>query len=193
MSGTITVDAVDYAAYDIRKTYANFNSKDEYARSVEKANPGLTITEISTSGMEDLYTPLQIKYNVTLNGVATIIDNDIYLTPMLFEAMTENPFAVSERIYPVSYSRKVEKKVRLRLALKEGMTPEIVPALASGKTRNSSVTYNYAVTKENDFIEVNYDFSINSLTIIQEQYKEMREVYNQIVKKHSEPLIIRAL
>jgi hypothetical protein len=193
MSGTITVDAVDYAAYDIRKAYANFNSKDEYARSVEKANPGLTITEISTSGIEDLYAPLQIQYKVILDGVATQIDNDIYLTPMLFEAITENPFAVTERIYPVSFSRKVDRKVNLKLALKEGMTPEIAPASSSGKTRNSSVTYNYDVTEESDSIEVNYSFSINSLTITQDQYKEMREVYNQIVKKHSEPLIIKAL
>ncbi|MRS05927.1 hypothetical protein EG832_22310, partial [bacterium] len=53
LSGTLTIDAVDYAAYDLRKAFAEFNNKDEFARSVEKANPGLTIKEITVAGMED--------------------------------------------------------------------------------------------------------------------------------------------
>jgi len=193
LSGIITVDAVDYAAYDIRKAYAKFNSKEEYSRSFEKANPGLTIEEMSATGMEDLYAPLQILYRVKLDGLTSLIDNEIYLKPMLYEAVTENPFTVAERLYPVSYSRKVESKVNLRLALKEGMKAEVVPFSSAGKTRNGSIAYSYAVNAASDSIEVNYRFSINSLTVPQDQYKELREIYNMIVKKHSEPIIIKTL
>lgn len=193
LSGTITVDAVDYAAYEIRKAYATFNSKEEYTRSVEKANPGLTIEEMSATGLEDLYAPLQIIYNVKLDGLTTHIDNEIYLKPMLYEAVTENPFIAAERLYPVSYSRKINHQVNLRLALSEGMTAEVVPLPAAGKTRNGSISYNYEVKTGSDSIEVNYRFSTNSLTIPQDQYKELREIYNRIVGKHSEPIIINAL
>jgi hypothetical protein len=193
LSGTITVDAVDYAAYDIRKAFAKFNSKEEYSRSVEKANPGLTITEISPTGIEDLYAPLQILYKVKLDGLTSLIDNEIYLRPMLYEALTENPFIVADRLYPVSYSRKVERQVNLRLALKEDMSAEVVPVSSAGKTRNGSIAYNYEVKTESDLIEVNYRFSINSLTITQDQYKDLRDIYNMIVRKHSEPIIIKTL
>ena len=192
LSGTITVDAVDYAAYEIRKAYANFNSKEEYTRSVEKANPGLTIEEMSATGLEDLYAPLQIIYNVKLDGLTTHIDNEIYLKPMLYEAVTENPFIAAEKTDPVSYSRKINHQVNLRLALSEGMTAEVVPLPAAGKTRNGSISYNYEVKTGSDSIEVNYRFSTNSLTIPQDQYKELREIYNRIVGKHSEPIIINA-
>jgi len=193
LSGTITTDAVDYAAYDIRKSFSEFNSKEEYARNVEKSYPGLTITEISVSGLEDIYAPLQIVYKVRLEGLATQIDNEVYLTPMLYEALVENPFPNPERVYPVSYSRMVERQVVLNLSLKDGMTPAVIPGSSAGKTKTSSLVYNFNVTKESNKIEVTYKFSINSLTFTQDKYRELREVYNQIVKKHSEPLIIKAL
>jgi hypothetical protein len=193
LSGTIAVDALDYAAYDIRKAYSTFNSKEEYSRSVEKANPGLTIEDMSATGMEDLYAPLKILYKVKLDGLTSLIDNEIYLKPMLFESVSENPFIATERSYPVSYSRKVEYKVNLRLALSEGMKAEVVPLPSAGKTRNGSIAYNYEVKTGSDSIEVNYKYSINSLTIPQDQYKELREIYNRIVRKHSEPIIIKTL
>jgi hypothetical protein len=193
LAGTVTIDAADYAAYDIRKAIAKFNNIDEYARSVEKANPGLTIEDISATGIEDLYVPLQIVYKVKIDGLVTMIDNEIYIKPMLYEAMNENPFTVAERLYPVSYSRKVENQVNFKLALKEGMTAEVIPVSSSGKTRDGSIVYNYEVEAGNRQIEANYVFSINNLVITQDQYKNLRELYSRIVRKHSEPVIIKTL
>lgn len=193
LSGTITVDALDYAAYDLRKAFSEFNSTDEYARSVEKANPGITITEISVTGLEDLYAPLQILYKVRIGGFTTLVDNEIYLKPLLYEAITENPFVIEERRFPISYSRKVKHEVNLRLALKEGMTPEVLPASSAGRMKNGSVDYDYEVKAGSDYIEMHFRLNINSLTISQDQYRELREIYNRIVRKHSEPVIIKTL
>jgi hypothetical protein len=192
LSGTITIDAVDYAAYDLRKSISKFNSKEEYARHIEKTYPGITISQISLSGLEDIYAPLQIVYKARLEGLTTQIDDEIYLTPMLLEAQAENPFANPERVYPVSYSRKVERQVILKLSLKDGMTPVVIPGSSAGKTKSSSLMYNFVAARNGNTIEVTYRFGINSLTFTQDQYRELREVYNQIVKKHSEPLIIKA-
>jgi len=193
LSGTITVDALDYAAYDLRKAFAGFNNKEEYSKSIEKANPGITITEISVTGLEDLYAPLQIVYKAELDGATALTDNEIYLKPMLYEAITENPFVVTERRYPISYSRKIKHQVNLRLTLKEGMTPEVLPAASAGKMKNGAVDYNYEVKAGSDLVEMHFGLNINSLTITQDKYGELREIYNTIVRKHSEPIIIKTL
>ena len=73
------------------------------------------------------------------------------------------------------------------------MTPEVLPASSAGRMKNGSVDYDYGVKAGSDYIEMHFRLNINSLTISQDQYRELREIYNRIVRKHSEPVIIKTL
>ncbi|MCU0377411.1 MAG: DUF3857 domain-containing protein [Bacteroidales bacterium] len=190
LSGKITIDAKDYAAYDIRKSLSHFNSKEEYARHLEKEKPGMTISAISMEGVEDLYAPLKMELTVRIDDAAFQINDEVYLTPLLFEALKENPFPGTERKYPVSYPRKKQHSIKVRITPGEGQLINTIPKSKNGRTKNSSIVFSYNTNKTEDAVEIDYRFSINSLMVFQEQYNEMREVYNQIVVIHSEPIII---
>jgi hypothetical protein len=191
LTGTITMDLLEYAGYDFRKEYAKYNNKEEYARFLEKENPGLTITEITVNNIDDLYSPVRVVYSVKLEGITIQIDNEVYINPMLFDALKENPFKSLDREYPVSFSRKVDNQVIFRLRLANSSSVVTLPVSSAGKMRNNSVGYTYQVKKEDNSVEVKYSFSIENMEIIQTNYREMRDIYNQIVKKHSEPVIIK--
>jgi hypothetical protein len=193
LKGVIILDAREYAAYDFRKEYARYNDKDEYLRSLEKKHPGLTITEATINNVEDLYSSVNAIYSVRIDGAATRIDDEVYINPMIFESLAENPFKHNERMYPVSYSRKTENKVVFNLILDEKHTLGSLPPVAAGKTRNNSLSYSYKTNVSDDQVQVVYNFNINEFTVLQNQYTELREVYNQIVRKHQEPLIIKII
>lgn len=193
LKGVIIIDAREYAAWDFRKEYARYNDKDEYLRSLEKEHPGLTITEATVNNAEDLYSPVNAIYSVRIDGAATRIDDEVYINPMIFGSLNENPFKLNERVYPVSYSRKTENQVLLNLYLNENQSPGTIPQDASGKTRNNSLSYSYRTKVSSDQVQIVFNFNINELTVLQQQYAELREVYNQIVRKHQEPLIIKII
>jgi hypothetical protein len=193
LSGTITIEAIDYAAFDFRKNYFRYNDQDEYLRSLEKNNPGLTITGASISNMEDLYVPVKAEYKVRIDGAASRIDNEVFINPMIFDALRENPFKDNKRVYPVNFPRRTDNKVILNLALNEKQTLITAPGSSSGKTRSNSLSYSYETSNTGSNIRVEYNFRINEMTILQQQYNELREFYNQVVRKHQEPLIIKVI
>lgn len=191
MNAKIKMVFTDYAAYDFRDHYATFNSPDEYAREAEKMNPGLIINDIKIEDVKDLYKPVTVTIDATIEGMAAQADNELYITPMLFEQVKESPFKAATRTYPISFSRLEDTKVSVVISLPENMSVSILPKTSSSKTRNNAVAFTYSVTPEEKKVRAEYRFNINSLTITPDQYKDVWNVYNNIVTKHAEPVILK--
>lgn len=191
LSGTITKTYTDYAAWDFRDYYSSFNSKDEYARQAEKNLPGLTINDITVTDIEDIYKPVTVTMDVTIEGMATQVDNEIYIMPVMFDQVKESPFNAAERVYPINYSRLKDSKVNVKIKIPENMTSGLLPQPINAKIKNNLICFNYSVNSTNNIVEVKSQFNINALTITQDQYKEVRNVYNNMVSKHAEPIILK--
>lgn len=191
LAGKIKMALSGYAAFDFRKHFATFNNKEEYARNAEKTNPGLIIKEISIENAEDLYKPVNVLLDATIEGVVNQVDKEIFITPMLFEQVKENPFNAATRLYPINYSRLTETKVEVELTIPVNIKAEILPQQVSSNTSKNSIAFTYAVTAEEGKIKAKYSFNINSLSISQDQYKEVRSLYNNLVSKHAEPVILK--
>jgi hypothetical protein len=190
LTGKIIMTYTDYAAYDFRDNYSSYNTKDEYARAMEKENPGLTINEITIDNIDDLYKPVVVTIDAVIEGIVTQVDKELYITPMLFEQVKENPFNATERIYPISYSRLEDTKVNVTINLPDNVTAGVLPKPISSKLRNNAIAFTYNVTGEGKQVKADYAFYINSLTINQDMYKDVRNVYNNLVSKHAEPIIL---
>jgi len=191
LTGTIKTILSGYAAYDFRSSYANYNSSDEFARDAEKNNPGLVISDITIEDVEDIYKPVTITFQATIEGMVSRIDNELYITPLLFEQVKENPFNTAERIYPISYSRLEDTKVNVRIKLPDNFKAGVLPLALTKKMRNNAVSFSYSVSSVENLIETDYSFNTNSLSISQDQYKEIRGLYTNIVSKQAEPLILK--
>ncbi len=192
LTGTYTEVFTDYAAADFRKYYASFNSKDEYARTIEKDYPGVIINDINITDIEDIYKPVVVTCDVTIEGMTTQSDDEIYINPMLLDQVKESPFNAAERVYPINYSRLKETAVNVRIKIPENYSVNILPKLMTSKTRNSTLFFSYKAASADNVVEISSDFKINALTITQDQYKDVRNVYNNMVSKHAEPIILKA-
>jgi hypothetical protein len=191
LTGKIIMTYTDYAAYDFRDNYSSYNTKDEYARAMEKANPGLTIKDITIDNTDDLYKPVVVTIDASIEGLVTQVDKELYITPMLFEQVKESPFNATERKYPISYSRLEDTKVNVTINLPDNVTAGVLPKPISSKLRNNAMAFTFNATAEGKQVKADYAFYINSLTINQDMYKDVRNVYNNLVSKHAEPIILK--
>jgi hypothetical protein len=191
LTGKIIMTYTDYAAYDFRDSYSSYNSKDEYARHLEKANPGLVINDITIENIEDLYKPVIVTIDANIEGLVTQADKELYVTPMLLEQVKESPFNAVDRVYPICFSRQEETKVNVVITLPDNITVGVLPKPMSSKLRNNAIAFTYNATSEGKQVKVDYAFNINSMTITQDMYKDVRNVYNNLVSKHAEPVILK--
>ena len=191
LTGKMEMTLSDYAAYDFREMFSKYNSKEELAKAFEKMNPGLTVNEITVENAQDLYKPVIVTLDASIEGLVTQVDNELYITPMLFEQVKNNPFNAPERVYPISYSRFEDTRVNVNITLPDNITPGVLPKPMSSKVRNNAVAFTYNVTAEGQLIKADYVFDINALTITQDLYKDVRSVYTNLVSKHAEPVILK--
>jgi hypothetical protein len=91
----------DYGALAQRNHYKTFNSQDEYLKSIESKNIGLSIDNYKISNLDSLEKTLTENFTISLKNRVTKANNQLFINPVLFDKNTENPLKAEQRVYPV--------------------------------------------------------------------------------------------
>jgi len=191
LNGNISYKMSEYAAYDFRKNLEDYTSFDEYIEYKESSNAGMMINDYEIENKDDIYLPVVTKYDVTLQNSTDVIGDNIYINPMLFQKMDDNPFKVDDRKYPVDYTYPHESTYILNLSIPEGYTVDKIPESAKVSLPNSKGGFLYSVSNTGNKIQITYKFNINDPIILSTEYKQLKEFYDHIIKKHSEMIILK--
>jgi hypothetical protein len=94
---------------DIRVTIDNYNdmttSKDQKRLNYENYFGIDHVSDVKTKNLNDFLRPLIEEFN--FSGKAKLVEkigNKLYVSPMLFLKLKENPFKVETRIYPIDFT-----------------------------------------------------------------------------------------
>jgi hypothetical protein len=191
MNGTMSRSSADYAAYNFRKNYHAFNSQDEYVEDFASDNPGLRINSSSIEMIDSLYMPVLEKYEITVTDKAVAAGNEIYLQPLLFDQMNENPFTAETRTYPIDFAYNSDKSVISTFKLPAGYEVSSLPAPALFKLPKNGGVFRYEAVKTDSEIKVISRLAITKSFFMPDEYAALREFYNQVIKKQSETIILK--
>jgi hypothetical protein len=191
IQGKLFVKNVDYAAINFRKKYHTFNSVEEYLDDFKKDKQGLLISESNIKNIDSIYLPVIEDYSVTIGSQVNGMANEIYFSPMFYHQLLENPFRMDERKYPVDFGYNIEKSITTHIEIPDNFEISELPASVNIKLENNAASLNYIVSHSANAISVKSVFSINKSLFLPEEYGELKEFYNQVIKKHSEPIILK--
>ena len=193
LTGQITKSSYDYAALDFRKKYEKFNSKEEYLKNFEAENKGLSVIDCEITNLDSIYLPLMETYKVKIKNMVTSSGNQVYINPFLFEQITSNPFKTAERKYPVDFISPSEIIYLFKLTLPEGAQVIELPKPISMKLPDGSAVFMYQFTKNDNVVQLTYRFRINKAIFPENEYANLRALFSEMVKKHSEQISIKTL
>jgi hypothetical protein len=191
LKGTAEYSRTDYGALNFRNQYHEFSSEQEFLEDRENDYPGLAITDFILENLDSLDLPIRDKYEIEIKNAVTNIDDKVYLNPMLVHQLTENPFKIENRQYPVDYAYLQDYIISINYTLPEGYEVVELPKQAMLKLPENAASFMYNVTKMNNSIYVTYRFNINKITFLPLEYLNLKEFYNQIIKKHAEPIVLK--
>lgn len=191
LTGTITGKYEGYAGIYIRNILDAEKTSDDYTRKLQENIKGLTITKYSVSDRENKYKPLVDTLNVEISDHTDLIGEKILFSPLLFEKIERNRYTLEERKYPVNYNYPISESYTFEYRLPSGYQVESLPAPAEHKLADNSIIVSYKVSSNGDRIQVEYKREINKILFLPEEYKRLKDLYDQIVKTHSEPVILK--
>jgi hypothetical protein len=190
LNGKITVTNYDYAAYNYRKDYDKYNSEDEYLSALENRFPGLEIHHYSRSGADSIYLPVQEIMDVTIKNRVSASGDSYFINPLMLEQVTVNPFRIEYRNYPVDFIYPAELVFSLRLTLPDGYQVKETPKPVALRLKDNSLSALYQVTMLGQTVQVTYKFMRNKTIFSNEEYPDMRSFFSELVKKHTEPIVL---
>jgi hypothetical protein len=193
LQGEVITTRSEYAAFNFRKKYEKFNSKEEYLKNLESERKGLSIQDYTITNLDSIYLPLKESYDVKIKNAVTTAGNQIYINPMLYEQITSNPFKSEDRKYPVDFISPKELTYVLRLEIPKGAEVVELPKELSLKLPDGSAFLQYQVLSADKYISLAYKFVIRKTIFNEAEYSDLRALFSEIVRKHSEQIILKRI
>jgi hypothetical protein len=191
LEGVVTNSYADYAAFNFRKKYTAFNSQQEYIDDLLKSKPGIQLKTYNLTGFDSLLLPVKEEFQLVAENQLQEIGDEIYLFPLLFEQEKENPFKTENRKYPVDFGVLQERNIIMKYSIPEGFTVVKLPSSQVKKTADNGINFVYSATLMNNTIQITYRLMVNKIMFLPDEYPNLREIYNLIIKAQAEPVILK--
>ena len=163
----------DYKVEDRLENFTDFKVSDH---KIENENIlGKEITE---------------KFDFEINSAAEAIGDKIYLKPMLFEALLENPFKQNERSYPVYFDYPELYTYSINIMLPEGYEIVSLPESSLVKLGDDAGEFKFLINGNGNVIRVSSIISLKRSFYLAEEYDFLKKFYANIIKKHSEAIVL---
>jgi len=191
ISGKMKCSKSGYTALNFRRALAKAESEEKFIQKMEEDNEGLTVESHNIENADNIYKGVKEEYDVTIEDKLEMTDDLIYINPMLYEAVTENPFKLEKREYPVDFAIPIEDTYVFTLNIPEGYTVESIPEKAVVTLPEKACLYTYTIVETNGKITVTSRMKINKIIYSETEYEYLKEFYNLMIQKHAEQIVLK--
>lgn len=189
ISGTMSSTLKNLAALQFRNEY-NTLSEDAIISKLESKNGDMEIDKIRINNKKNIDKPLVKLVKFNLENQADIIGDKMYIAPLLFLTVHENPFKLEERLYPIDYGSPWKNNVNVVLQIPEGYSVESQPGDISLALPENIGTYTMRIKVVGNRLQISSTTSINKPLIAALYYSSIKEFYKQAIDNQLEKIVL---
>jgi len=132
--------------------------------------------------------PLIASFTIRVPGYASSGSRMVF-APMIFAGHSRNPFAHSERSYPIYFEYPFVRSDDITISLPAGGALEGTPAPKN--FGNSMADYSYACTTENGNVHLDRQFRLNGVFVDKKYYSAVRNYFGRIQDSDNENAVLQ--
>lgn len=191
VGGEVKLLMSDYAAFQIREEQVSEEGDDEkYVNKVLKKDLW-DVKLLEKQHIENIEKPVLEKYELNSRQNAIVANDRIYLNPHLFLRVEQNPFKMQERVYPVDFDMLEDKTVLTKIKVPEGFVVEELPESAALVLQGNALKFISSVSHSGNQIIVMSKLQVNKTLFQPFEYLELKEMYDRIIAKQSESVVLK--
>ncbi|NUY82593.1 DUF3857 domain-containing protein [Flavobacterium sp. MAH-1] len=180
----------EHHALRYRDSYADLG-KELCADKTEKRFSGLEISDYDVLNRDNLAKPVTESYTFHHSGLADLIGDKIYFSPMLFLSLAKSPFTQDKREYPVDFVFPYQDKYVISIKIPDGYEVESVPKEAKLGMQDNLGTFFYSIAPQQKTLQLTVQYNINKAVISEEYYEILKEFFSQMIAKQNEKVILK--
>jgi hypothetical protein len=190
--GKIRRQLTDHEALEFRKKNL-VTSKDSYLEELENLNNNTEISDYLRENDLDLSKPIVESYSFKDTKDIEVINNKIYVSPMLFFTAKENPFKQEVREYPIDFGYPTQNKYNISIEIPEGYIVESMPAPINIVTGDNIAAFKFVIVNIDNKIQVAITSTINTAIVASDFYPVLKGFYQQMIDKQNEKIVLKKI
>ena len=191
LKGTIITYSSGYEGYEKRNVIKKFNTTDEYVENLDERMTKIRIINSTITNLDSLDAPLTEKYEVEINAYDDLNHNRIAFNPFIFGRISNNPFKLAERNYPVDWGMPSDERFILTLHLPAGYIIENPPVGVALALPNKGGKFITSFTNEGDSFTFSNVIQFNKSIYAPEEYPYLKEIYNKIIAAQKAEIVFK--
>lgn len=188
IKGTITTFYLGYAAYQKRNAIKKFNTVDEYVENMSENNSHYKIARSEISNLDSLNRPLTEKFEITMNGY-DLNQQNIIFDPAFWDTITENPFKLTERSYPVDMGSTLDHRLVLALHFPDNLVASKLPETVAMGLPNKGGKFVTSIEVQGQVLNYSQVKQLDKSVYGSEEYPYLKEFYNKIIQNQKATVV----
>lgn len=190
MKGNVNISYVGHDAVFFRSAVLS-KGKEDYISNFKKNKPNQNISKVDLVAVDSLGQMPEMKIQTVYNEAYTTAGDRIYFTPMLDLGEETNPFKSPIRNYPVEFGVPQEETFSAVFKIPADYVVEEMPKGESVTLPNNGGRFDFRVTLLDGEVKIDSKVSLKKALYSSEEYGALRELFNRIVVKHAEQIILK--
>lgn len=190
--GKLRMQLTNHAALEFRKGNLA-TSKDNYLEKLETNYNNIEINDYIRENDLDLPKPIVENYSFKDNKSIEIINDKIYISPLLFLSAKENPFKLETREYPIDFGYPKQDKFNINIQIPDGFVVESLPKAISIATGENVGAFKYIIASSINTIQIAITKDINSAIVPADFYEVLKDFYQQMIDKQNEKIVLKKI
>ncbi len=190
VTGKLRRQVSDHAALSFRQDYTGVTG-DSYLEKLENRQDNIEISEYKRENDTDLLKPIVETYAFKDTKDIEIIGEKMYITPLLFLNVSENPFKQEKREYPIDFGYPMQDKYNLAIEIPEGYIVESMPAAINLVTGENIGAFKYIIGNTGNKIQIQIVNDINVPIVQADYYDVLKEFFQKMIDKQNEKIVLK--
>lgn len=180
-----------YIANSIRKSIDKKGEKEYFEDLIDDLYENAALDSFIVTNFDSLSKPLELTFYFKLPDYVQKVGNLVYFQPPLFTKIDDNPFKSKIRYFPIDYSKTVMYSERVKINLPESYKTSEIPKRV--KRNIPKFTFSTFYFASDNIIEINRNYRRNKIQFHQNEYHDLRNMFDRIVEADDSQIIIESI
>ncbi|WP_454803016.1 DUF3857 domain-containing transglutaminase family protein [Mucilaginibacter phyllosphaerae] len=191
LKGTINTFSSGYEGYEKRKDIKKFNSVDEYVENLDEKLGKIKILKSTITNLDSLDKPLGESYEVEIDLYDNLNHSRMAFNPVIIDKLTNNPFKLQERSYPVDLGMPSSSRYILTMNLPEDYVIESSPQNVAISLPNQGGKFLTDVSSDGSRVIYSNVVQFNKSVYATEEYPYLKELYSKIIASEKAEIVFK--
>jgi hypothetical protein len=188
IEGKLRETADAYHAYLAKTKYSDLPEKT-LQEDLEKKYEGVEIEQATFK--KETAKPTQVTFSFTSDNAIETIGDKLYVSPLLFLGMDENPFQSETRNFSIEFDFIQKNNYTVSVKIPDDYEVESFPQPLLLQTDAAEINYSFKGSETNGMLQIMSSFEINTSILEPSSYEMLRSFFKEIINKESEKIVLK--